>query len=229
METLLIILTLPILLNPSNNSTISQTSPKLSWDYSGECYTKGSCFYIEVDDSENFPSIDKSTYTNNKYYTPQNLPYKKWFWHVKAKNPSGVWSAMSNTWSFTIANTPANTPASETPTPTPSPTPVPTPIPTPQISPSPAIFTPSPQPTAKEEKISAYQILAARATQNQTSTVAAVVAKATPSILPTTSPVIKIISTKQVNIFKIAGVIFLFAGITILIFISIKLKIKSEA
>lgn len=114
----------PVPLSPTNGSTITQTSPKLSWEYSGQCYTNGSCFYVEVDDSDTFTSIDKYIYTNNKYYTPQNLAYKKWFWHVKAKNPSGTWGAMSDTWSFTIAASSNSPTPSSTPTSTPTSFPV---------------------------------------------------------------------------------------------------------
>lgn len=119
----------PAPLSPQNNSTITQTSPKLSWEYYGQCYSGGSCFYTEVSDSESFSSIAKYTYTNNKYYSPQNLAYKKWFWRVKAKDTTGTWSAMSEIWSFTISNSSSSPTPTSTSTPIPASPSTPTPIP----------------------------------------------------------------------------------------------------
>ena len=112
------------ILEPVNNSEISDTSPKLSWQYTGNCPTDSSCFRVELDDAENFSSVDKSTYTNNTYYTPQNLSVKPWYWRVKAKNTSGEWSDWA-TGKFTIKETanpsspsPPNSPSSPQPSPT---------------------------------------------------------------------------------------------------------------
>lgn len=224
----------PVLVSPINNSTINQTTPKLSWDYSGECYTKnnGSCYYIEIDDSESFSNIDKFAYIKtNKNYSPQKLSYGKWFWHVKAKNPSGIWSAMSDTWSFTLEATPpseAQTPHSIiTSTPKPSETPITKPSPTLTPTPNPTIKPATPEPTTKVQKTSAYQILVARASQNHEATVAAV-ATTSSSVIPTSSPIIKSINISQINMVKIAGVVLLLTGITISIFFFIKSKIKSN-
>src|SRR5688572_15464596 len=82
--------TSPVLTTPDNDITTTDTSPKLSWNYQGNCPTEGSCFLIEVSKTENFSTNEKSTYTNNTSYSP-TLSEGIWFWHVKAKNENGVW------------------------------------------------------------------------------------------------------------------------------------------
>lgn len=94
----------PLLIEPLNNSITSDTSPKLSWQFNDNCTKKGGCFRVEVSDSENFNSLEKDTYTNNTYYTPQNLLSKKYYWRVKAKDTSNNWSSYSEVWSFEISS-----------------------------------------------------------------------------------------------------------------------------
>lgn len=103
-------------LSPSEGSEVSDTSPKLSWQYSGVCPSTGSCFLVEVDDSADFTSPLKSTYTNNSYYTPQDLNEGVLYWRVKAKDESGNWSEWSST-NFTVSAT------ALVPSPSPSPSP----------------------------------------------------------------------------------------------------------
>ncbi len=94
----------PQSLSPSDGSEVSDTSPKLSWQYTDACPSSGSCFLAEVDDSPDFGSPLKSTYTNNTYYTPQDLNEGVWYWRVKGKDSSGNWSEWSST-NFTVSST----------------------------------------------------------------------------------------------------------------------------
>jgi len=114
---------IPNLLSPSNNSTVTDTSPKLSWSYSGQCTGSGSCFRIQVASSSAFTSAYRDYYTNYTYYSPQ-LYLRQWFWRAKAKDSSNAWSDWSTIFSFNIVSTPSPTPTpSQSPsTPTQSPT-----------------------------------------------------------------------------------------------------------
>lgn len=107
----------PILLSPSNNSTV--TSSKLEWQVpSYPLHTGGSYYMVQVDDQQDFINPEKNNiYLTNNYYTPKLNP-GTWYWRVKAKDASGNWSNWSNTWSFILGNS--------TPTAAPSPTPSPT-------------------------------------------------------------------------------------------------------
>lgn len=127
----------PNLVEPTNNSSTTDTSPKLTWAYLGKCPadTKISCFKVEVDDSENFSSLNKNSYTNNTSYSPQ-LALGKWFWRVKAKDEENSWSEFSQVFSFTIT-TPASTSTSPSFSPTPSTTTGSVTGPSPQSSSSP--------------------------------------------------------------------------------------------
>lgn len=119
----------PTLTSPSDNSTESK-SPKLTWQYSGTCVESGSCFKVEVDNSPDFLSPEKSTYTNSFSYSPQNLAEGTYNWKVKAKDTLGTWSEWSQVFRFTISAAAAsiipsptpNLPASSEPTSLTSPT-----------------------------------------------------------------------------------------------------------
>lgn len=115
----------PILISPPDNSS-QDKSPKLVWEYSGECIESGSCFKNEVDNNSDFSSAEKSTYTNNFNYSPQGLSEGVWNWRVKAKDKSEKWSEWSNIFKFTItaqsaAASPTNPDPQTTTTPQPSP------------------------------------------------------------------------------------------------------------
>ncbi len=97
----------PILTSPSDNEILSK-SPKLTWDFIGECVDSGSCFVIEIDNNSDFNSKEKSSYTDKNSYSPQGLADGDWYWRVKAKNKSETWSDWSNTHKFSISeNTPS--------------------------------------------------------------------------------------------------------------------------
>src|SRR3989338_3095102 len=114
----------PTLTSPADNSTVNK-SVKLVWQYDGECVENGSCFNIQVDNSADFGSNEKSTYTNNFSYSPQGLAEGDWNWRVKAKDKSEKWSDWSKPFKFSISSQAApsapstNSPAS-TSTPQPS-------------------------------------------------------------------------------------------------------------
>ena len=109
--------TTPIITGPG--ATTSDTSPKLTWEYTDTCSANESCFKIEVDDSADFSSLNKNTYTNNLYYSP-SLSVGKWYWRVKAKDQTNTWSEYSSG-NFEIVTesqtlTPSPTPEQTSPT-----------------------------------------------------------------------------------------------------------------
>lgn len=89
---------IPNLISPSDNS--NEDKPKLVWEYSGECVSDGSCFRIEIDNSADFTSPEKTTYTNSFNYSPQGLGQGGFFWRVKAKDKSNKWSDWSKVYKF---------------------------------------------------------------------------------------------------------------------------------
>lgn len=122
----------PNLISPTDNSNESK-SPKLTWQYSGECVQSGSCFLIEVDNSSDFSSPEKSTYTNNFSYSPQGIEEGLWHWRVKAKDKSEKWSDWSKVFKFTISQSNTNSPS-------------------PLGSPKPSAEAVTPQPTISSQK-----------------------------------------------------------------------------
>jgi hypothetical protein len=100
----------PSIQNPPHNSTTSDLSPKLEWTYNGTCPTDSNCFRVEVSENELFSGLEKSTYTNNTYYSP-TLSLGKWFWRIKAKDEQNNWSEYVSS-IFTIQeNQNSNTPS----------------------------------------------------------------------------------------------------------------------
>lgn len=110
----------PNLISPSDNSIISDKSPKLTWEYPGECPSSGSCFRIELDETSDFKDPEKSSYTNSNSYSPQKLTESSWYWRVKAKDKDNKWSDWSKVFKFSIGT------ESQTPPPTINQTPLPT-------------------------------------------------------------------------------------------------------
>jgi hypothetical protein len=92
----------PTITEPSSGAVVSDTSPKLSWTNSEPCTANGSCYLVEVDNSESFDSLEKSTYTNSTSYSPQGLTEGNWYWRVKAKDNTGAWSEFAQS-AFTIS------------------------------------------------------------------------------------------------------------------------------
>lgn len=146
---------IPTLIEPVNDSETLDTSPKLSWEYSGVCPLDGNCFNVQVDDDVNFGSLNKDTDTKNLNYSPI-LSLGTFYWRVKAKDSLGVWGGWSNVFKVNIVSVlgPSPSPSSSfSPTPvpsglTPSPTPTATPTPTPTATP-----TATPTPTAAPKSV----------------------------------------------------------------------------
>ena len=115
----------PTLTSPPDNS-IESKSPKLTWEYSEECVNSGSCFLVEVDNSADFSSTEKSSYTNSFSYSPQGLAEGVWNWRVKAKDTDGKWSDWSQVFKFSVngqalaSSVPSTNPSSSTSTPQPT-------------------------------------------------------------------------------------------------------------
>lgn len=130
----------PTLESPPNGGSTSDTSPTLSWSWSGSCYSGGSCFRVQVDDQGDFNSLEKDNYTSNTYYTP-NLSIGSWYWRVKAKDNEGTWSDWSSR-NFSIVEGESNSP---------------TPSPSSALSPSP-ISLPTSTPTQTQTATGTYKI-----------------------------------------------------------------------
>jgi len=109
----------PNLISPSDNSNEGK-SPKLIWEYTGGCIEGGSCFRIEVDNTADFSSPDKSSYTNSFSYSPQGLPNGNWSWRVKAKDKNEIWSDWSTVFKFNIGSGSSSTQPISQPVPSPS-------------------------------------------------------------------------------------------------------------
>lgn len=113
----------PNLLSPGDNSIVEK-SPKLTWEYTGGCVESGSCFRVEVDNSDDFSTPEKSTYTNNYSYSPQGLAEGSWNWRVKAKDEAQKWSEWTKVFKFRIQTESAASPQpSLLPNPTSQPSP----------------------------------------------------------------------------------------------------------
>ncbi len=230
----------PLQTNPVDNSTITQSELKLTWQYSGQCPadTKISCFRVELDTTTLFPD-PKYRYTNSFSYSPQSLTDGKWYWRIKAKDLSGIWSNWSTVWSFNLTTatpspfpTPTPIPTlTPTPTSTTKPTPKPTPlVPTPTrisittaISPRPVAVAPlnqpanSDKPTASEfDSPSFANARRIAASSYRIASVAGVTASTTP---------LAILEAKTNPIFW-AGIIFIFAGALLIGYIYLKKNAK---
>lgn len=117
----------PNLLDPANNSSVTDTSPKLSWENPSYSLYTTKPFRIQVDNNSDFSSTEKDYSTDNTYYSP-SLNSGTWYWKVKAKDSSGTWSDWNSSWQFAIAEISASQTPSSTPnqTITPSAQPPPT-------------------------------------------------------------------------------------------------------
>lgn len=107
---------IPTLESPQSGSTTSDTSPTLSWSWSGTCAESASCYRVQVDDFSDFSSPNKDYYTSNTNYSPQ-LSLGTWHWRVKAKDSAG-WSDWSQVWNFTISQDSQSSTPTSTATPT---------------------------------------------------------------------------------------------------------------
>lgn len=115
----------PTLISPSNNSNISSI-PTFSWQSIPNIVE----YNILIDDEPTVtsPYAKNPYYPTNPNYTPQTLDPGTYYWKVKTKDSSGIWSSWSDIWSFTFTSTsstssPTSSPSTSPPTPTPTSTP----------------------------------------------------------------------------------------------------------
>ncbi|MEJ2629469.1 MAG: hypothetical protein P8078_13070, partial [bacterium] len=90
----------PILLSPSNNSALNDTTPSFDWyDISD-----ASMYELEVDSDSLFPHpvIDLDTLTTSSYTATNALSYFTYYWRVRAQDNQGNWGEWSDIWNFTI-------------------------------------------------------------------------------------------------------------------------------
>ena len=208
----------PIQSTPSNGSTTFSST--LNWSAPFYSLYPGKPYRIQVDDDLSFPSqtINKDYYTKNTYYNPV-LNEGTWYWRVKAKDSSGIWSDWSNVWSFILQ-------ASTQSTPTLTPAPSPTPIPTPTIAPNPTtplktkavaspIKTSDPLPSVQEKEKEKEKVNAALPTSSLAKIeyrIASVAGEATATATLSASPNAEIKSQKQLNFPILVGLALMVCG-----------------
>lgn len=112
----------PLLVSPENNSTT--TTSRIEWTQPTYPLYSSNPYKVQVDNNSDFSSPEKDEYKTNTSYTPV-LGEGNWYWRVRAKDSSGVWSNWSNSWSFNLVATPTPIPTSIQSGPTSSPTPTP--------------------------------------------------------------------------------------------------------
>ncbi len=237
----------PILINPTNNSTVS--SSKLQWQTPSYAVCQSfSAYRIQVSNNSAFPSsgIYRDSYTSNTYYTPQ-LTLGNWYWRVMARDETcNKWSNWSDAWSFilmaaTPSLSPSPTPSPAKPSPTATPTPKPTtkpsqvstpmhtqsPSSTPYISPAANSYNPPAQsqsiasdpdnPNQSESPSFAWAHQIANSASKSAS-----VAGVESSNLPDSE--VNVPTKEQSNLFTLLGYIFVIIGISSLGFIIYKIS-----
>ncbi|OGE65113.1 hypothetical protein A3I48_02540 [Candidatus Daviesbacteria bacterium RIFCSPLOWO2_02_FULL_36_7] len=112
----------PILISPTNNTTVS--SSKLTWQQ----VTDSIQYRVIVDDEASIKSpYVKNYYLTNINYSPQLNP-GTYYWKVGAKDSNSTWF-WSDTWSFILTSPASSTSPTPSQTPTPTITPSPSPAP----------------------------------------------------------------------------------------------------
>lgn len=104
----------PNLISPTDNASEDKT-PKLTWEYKGECAESGSCFRVEIDNNSDFGSPEKETYAKTSSYSPRDLGQGEWYWRVRAKDRSDKWTDWSKVFKFNIGITLSSPTTSPTP------------------------------------------------------------------------------------------------------------------
>ncbi len=123
--------TSPISITPINSTVVSQV--KLEWGVPLYTLATTNPYQVQIDNSVLFDSVDKDYLTKNNFYSPTSLAEGIWYWRVRAKDSTALWSDWSPAANFIYS----------TISPSPSPTITPPPLPTiePEVQPS---LTPSP-------------------------------------------------------------------------------------
>ena len=76
----------------------------MTWQTPSYTLYSGNAYRVQVDDDSSFSSINKDYYTANTTYSP-TLSDSTWYWKVKAKDSTAIWSDWSSIWSFTLSST----------------------------------------------------------------------------------------------------------------------------
>lgn len=105
----------PVPISPALGTTV--TTSKIEWQTPSYQLYSSNPYRVQVDDDSSFGSLNKDYYTANTTYTP-SLSNGTWYWKVKAKDFSEIWSDWSSIWSFTL-----NTTSTPSPSPSSSPSP----------------------------------------------------------------------------------------------------------
>lgn len=121
----------PLTLTPINSTVVSQV--KLEWDVPLYTLATTNPYQVQIDNSVLFDSVEKDYLTKNNFYSPTSLTEGIWYWRIRAKDSTALWSDWSPSASFIYA----------TFIPSPSPSIIPSPLPTlePEVQP---LITPSP-------------------------------------------------------------------------------------
>ncbi len=101
----------PVLVAPTDDLFISDTTPYLDWNIGGDAVE----YQIMVDTSDSYPSPDVDTTTTNTYYTTTALSEGEYFWKVRGKDPYDNWGSWSTSNSFTVDITNPDAPALDAP------------------------------------------------------------------------------------------------------------------
>lgn len=127
----------PLAITPINSTIVP--SIKLEWSTPLYSLTPTNPYQVQIDDSILFDSIDKDYSTKNTFYSPTSMSEGVWYWRVRAKDITAIWSEWSSTACFIYSTT----------LPSPSPTVLPfiSPSTGPLIQTSP-IFSSTPNPSS---------------------------------------------------------------------------------
>jgi len=95
--------TMPQVTFPLDDSSITVTTPTLSWTDA----TGATEYHIEVNTSNSFDETiiaNENVFTETQHIITTALSDNTtYYWHVKIKNEDGVWGDWSSTWSFTVS------------------------------------------------------------------------------------------------------------------------------
>ncbi|MBY9002059.1 MAG: hypothetical protein KGD64_14160, partial [Candidatus Heimdallarchaeota archaeon] len=79
--------TAPILVAPTSNSYITNTTPYLDWNIGGDAVE----YQVMVDTSNTFPSPIVDITTTDTYYTTSTLSEGTYYWRVRGKDSYDNW------------------------------------------------------------------------------------------------------------------------------------------
>jgi len=95
----------PVLISPTDASTISDNTPTFNWEIASSSYE----YQIQVDNNPDFPSSEIDTIVFDTNYTPGTpLSDDTYHWHVRGHNTGGEcneWGDWSDAWTVTIDTT----------------------------------------------------------------------------------------------------------------------------